>query len=426
MEKRLTTAEITAKAVEISKCLINTTVGLHTYDLGHTRTIGDFARVAANIHGAEIIAEKKLSAISAALKIDNRLMLSEILPRMEDKGWIELKKEGTRVRRVEEHIPPIQDVMAALGEEWVENDPTGIDKISVYGLAETSKRPITFEALMCEVEVDKESFFVAKDYGVEAGYFGIFKAEETGKETLWSPLYWAGKIDMVLKFLERQSYKEYEKLGRLTREIMKYPGIPEEKIGDNALLKAGIGVGYFPASSVTDRKNVERAYVFVASPEFEVKPKFDIFEKARLIVASIRHGQYHAEVTKIERPLALLRKLRAGELKPHSYAEIQYAPLITHGICVSIPVTKWYGTGYKMSFIKTPENNIAADIAEQMLKGEEPVSGTTREPEVEAILKQGVYNYSSELRRINSAKRIEATKEFETLLQRMRGSGVVE
>lgn len=47
--KKLNEPQITAKCVEISKCLLNTEVGLIDYDLAATRSIGDAARLAVSI-----------------------------------------------------------------------------------------------------------------------------------------------------------------------------------------------------------------------------------------------------------------------------------------------------------------------------------------------------------------------------------------
>ncbi len=54
-------AQITAKCVEISKCLINKGSGFYTLDLDDTRSIGDIARFAANIRQSqELIREDQI------------------------------------------------------------------------------------------------------------------------------------------------------------------------------------------------------------------------------------------------------------------------------------------------------------------------------------------------------------------------------
>lgn len=122
----------------------------------------------------------------------------------------------------------------------------------------------------------------------------------------------------------------------------------------------------------------------------------------------------------------MLRALRENRIGPHSYAKIQYALLIIHRICAYEEVQEYYGPAYKPIFINTPENNIAMDVAEELLRGEEPISGVVDEPEVKELLTRGIYNYSSEQRQIRSAARIAARDDFDRLLEAIQGSGVVQ
>ena len=74
---KLTYPQITAKSVEISKCLINKQVGFHDFDLEITKSTGDIARFAANIRQARTLEEEQLAAIGTALKIPYNTRLSE-------------------------------------------------------------------------------------------------------------------------------------------------------------------------------------------------------------------------------------------------------------------------------------------------------------------------------------------------------------
>jgi len=344
---------------------------------------------------------------------------------LEDLGWVEIRWDGRKIRRIDESIPPLEDVLSTLGKLWEEKSPTDIDVATVKSLSILTKKPATKEALMSETGVYGDQFENTLNYGVQTNYFDTFKSFEIEEEVVWTPLYWAGKVDRVLKFLKRQSYERFEKIETIARSLLKYPGKPSEHIRtEQNLLKAGIGCGFFPSVGVKDRSGTQHEYVFAATPQFELDPKKDIFEKARLIVACVRHGQYHAEVTKIKYPVLLLRALRENRIKPHSYAKIQYALLIINRICTYKEVQRYYGPAYKPIFIDTPENKIAMDVAEELLKGDEPVSGSVDEPEVRELLTRGVFNYSSEQRQIRSATRVVAKKEFDRLLEAMQGSGV--
>lgn len=417
-------AQITAKCVEISKCLINKGSGFYTFDLDDTRRTGNIARFAANIRQSEQISEQQLAAIADTLKQDYSTVRSDTLPFLEELGWVEAYKDGRKIIRIEEYIPPLEDILSTLGKQWEENEPSHIDLATVSSLSKLSDRPMTKEALISELGIENEKFNITLEYGEQANYFGTFISQEFGKATVWTPLYWTGKLDFVLKFLNRQSYDEFKALGTLTRDFLKYPGRPEDHLRPErrSLVDAGVAHGYFPSVAVKDRREVSHEYIFAAAPEFEVDPSKDIFEKARLIVACIRHGQYHAEVTPIKYPIKLLRALRENRIKkPHSYARIQYALLIANRICTYEEVPTSYGVGYRPIFIDTPENNAAADTAEQMLHGEEPSSGSVSEPEVKELLIKGIFNYSSEQRYIKSTEQISAKGDFDRLMESIQG-----
>ena len=423
--RKLSNPQITAKSVEISKCLINKEAGFQDFDLDITKSIGDIARFAANTRQSGTLDDKQLAGIANALKISYGTLRTNILYELEDLGWVQIISKGSRIKKIDENIPPLQDILGTLGKKWEEMEPTEIDRASVNSLSLLSKKPATKEALISELGINDESLETTLEYGEQTSYLGTFKSETLEEDVVWTPLYWAGKMDEVLKFLNRQTYENFEIIGNITKGFLQYQGRPIDLIGEQkSLINAGVGQGYFPSVAVKDRNGVSHEYIFAATPHFEAEPENDIFEKARLIVSCIRHGQYNAEVTKIRYPVNLLRALRENRLSAHSYAVIQYALLIANRICTYETVQTSYGEGYKVIFIDTPENNLAADIAEEMLTGETPIAGSLDEPEARQLLTKGTFNYSAEQRQIKSAKKISANREFGRLMECMRGSGV--
>lgn len=418
---RLNDAQITAKCVELSKCLVDIAAGLINYDLKESRTIGDAARIAVSIKHADELDKRTFAGISTALKVDYRLAESGILDIFESLNWVEVKRKGKVISKVIEQIPPTEDVLSELGKLWQEAEPTPIDVASVKGLHELSKRPFEKSALISELGITEAEFQPFFEYGEQANYLGKFVSVEDQKEAIWTPLYWAGKMKTVLSFLQKQTEERFSKLSTLTKQFSKYPGMPEEKISKDPLIDSGIYHGYFPSVRIRDRLGKEHEYVFAAAPQFEVDPNKDIFEKARLIVSCIRHGQYHAEVTHILYPRSVLRAMRNNTMKPHPYADVQYILLKLQGIVGFEPATTKYGKAIRVKWVDTPENNLAAEIADELLKGEEPMVRTHEEIEAKEILVKGMFNYSSEQRRIKATRKIQAKKEYDTLMESVAG-----
>jgi len=421
---KLNNAQITSKCVEISKCLLNAGVSLVSYDLATTRSLGDAARLAVSIKRVrDPIPREMLGAITTALKIDFRIAESELLPLLEQLNWVQVLRKGKAIESIRETLPPAEDILSALGKVWQEKSPTVIDEASIISINELSKRPFARDSLISELGIKNNEFEAMFDYGEQARYLGKFTSKEYGVETIWTPLYWAGKVDKVLDFLQRQKDEQLNVIGSLTEKFKRYPGTPRENIDAKFvnIVDSGIWHGFFPAVEVKGRQGPAHEYVFAATPQFEVDPSKDIFEKARMIAACIRHGQHHAEVTKILYPRSILRAMRTNQMKPHPYANIQYAILVLNGIVRLEAASTRYGSAWRVVWIDTPENNLAADIADQLLMGEEVFAATKEELEASKILVQGVYNYSSEQRRLKTTQKVIAKNEFDELMERMGG-----
>ena len=153
---------------------------------------------------------------------------------------------------------------------------------------------------------------MALDYGTKANCFGSFESIDAGDEIIWTPYYWNRNSKKALRFLEKQSYDEFSGIERLSSYLSTKQGIPIEKVVlMNNVLKAGIKAGFFPSNGIINPITEEKhEYIFRATPQFDLDPSKDILEKARLIVASLRHGQYHGSVTKIRSPLNVLYALK--------------------------------------------------------------------------------------------------------------------
>jgi len=364
-----------------------------------------------------------LAGISTALKIDYRIAESRILPIYEELGWVDVKRTGGRIDTISEHIPPTEDVLSTLGKIWQEQQPTPVDEASVRSLAELSKRPYSREAIVSDFGFKPEVFDATFDYGEQAKYLGEFVSEELGTDTVWTPLYWMGNMEEVEKFLKKQSEPQYVTIGSLVDKFKAHAGMPDDRIEGNVktLVNSGIAHGFFPSVVVKDRKSVIHEYIFAASPQFEVDTKGDVFEKARMIVSCIRHGQHHAEVSRIRHPTAILWAMKTNTMDPHPYADIQYAILVLHGIVTLQETTNRYQKAFKVEWVDTPENNLAYEIALQLLSGVETIGSSKEDLEAQKILVQGVFNYSSEQRRLKTGKEIAAPKEYDRMMELIRG-----
>src|SRR5437867_1653431 len=158
--RKLSDAEITAKSVEINKCLINSAPGsIINYDLGVTQTIGDAATLAISLKQRKQDVNKDvLGAICSALKIDFRVAESRILPKFETLGWGKILWNNGRLQSLTEKMPPTQDILGTLGKIWKEDNPTTVEEATLVSLAELSKRPFASDALASDLGVSDADF----------------------------------------------------------------------------------------------------------------------------------------------------------------------------------------------------------------------------------------------------------------------------
>ncbi|KAG2476773.1 MAG: hypothetical protein NPMRTH1_1550023 [Nitrosopumilales archaeon] len=420
--KKLTPAEITAKSVEISKCFTGfSTHNLASYYLSNTTATGDAARLAVCMrNNNEILTEENLAGICTGIKVDYRLAISQTIPLFEDLGWLKVKKIGRKLDKILETLPPTEDILTTLGKNWEENGPTEVEAGSLSALSELSVRPYSSDAIQSELNISNENFGTMLDYGEQARYFGRFTSMENQKETVWTPLYWAKNPEKVESFLAKQTEQNLQKIGELVTKIKEYPGIPIDFIekDDVKYVNSGIYHGFFPSIRISNRSQVSHDYIFSARPQFDVNKDADIFEKARMIVGCIRHGQYHAEITKIKYPRSILNALRNDHMGAHSYADVQYAILALNRIVRF----ETEGSGFiKVRWIDSPENNLAADVADLLFQQQEVLATTEEELHVQKVLVQGIYNSSSEQRRLTLAEDISAKDEFNKLMEILSG-----
>ena len=190
----LSDEEICSKCVEISKSLTNTSIGVVGIDLKNSRKIGDSARLAASIRRAGEITPHNFDAVATTLKIDARIAEDSILKDFEELGWVEIKRDGRKIERIDEFIPPTTNLLGSLGKLWKEYGPTTIDEASVSSLNLLGKRPHTKEALLSELGINEKDLDATINYGEQVNYMGRITSSELRQELVWAPFYWNNNI----------------------------------------------------------------------------------------------------------------------------------------------------------------------------------------------------------------------------------------
>lgn len=173
--------DIVTKSVEISKSLVNTTVGMSSTDLEITRHIGDLTRFSITLRSASFLTGSQLDAVSVAMKIPPREVKRDILPYMESQGMVEIEMDGSRIKKIRVNIPPVEDLIKIYSEKWSRDQPSNIDVASIKALSLLSKSPYEEKAILNELNLDSNSYESMFCYGESACYLGSFESGDKKK-----------------------------------------------------------------------------------------------------------------------------------------------------------------------------------------------------------------------------------------------------
>lgn len=413
----LTPVETTARAVEISKGLTALPTDEAIFsgaDLKNTRETGVLARASAILRGQQTVTARSLRHIAQEVGASWTELEGIYLPKLSDMGWGEMRKEGRKFVGFHEQIPPVDEVLRTLGKDWEEQEPTPYDLGSVQGLHLLSERPFSRDAFASELGMDPQTAKDVVEYGLAGTYF------DEADKTLWSPLFFNKNDDEVVRFLDSTSEAEYQALQATCQALKARPGTPIDLLGQpQAAVDAAVRAGFL--TSVRVRSPTEEyPYLFAPNAQFSGTSGTDLFDKARAVVAALRHGQHHAGVTRIRYPNALLNAFVEGRMAPHSYAVYQYAALQVNGVASIKPVQVLGSTRYQVSFIDTPENRQVIKLASWLLRANTETPDIS-DPEIVLMFGQGIISGAAKERVARRQKRVAANDSLVQLMRTVRG-----
>jgi len=335
---------------------------------------------------------------------------------MEELGWGEIRRDGRRLLNFTERVPTLDGVLKTLGQDWDERSPSPHDRGSVNGLHLLSERPMEKAAFVSELGLDPQ---VAQDV-VEYGMSGAYMDE--AQSTVYSPLFWQTNADQVSSFLDKHDEPDFAAIAQTTKALRSRPGMPADRLkAPSGLLDSASVSGLLPSVRVRTPRN-NHSYFFAPNAQFAgTAESDDLFEKARVIVGALRHGQFHADVTNIKYPRLLLNRFVEGSMAPHSHAVYQYAALKVHGIATISPVRTYSPVRYQVQFIDSPEIRRAADLAPLMLASAGTPALEIVDADLLLMFGQGIIAGASKERTERRRQKVAANDALVRMMRQMRG-----
>lgn len=325
---------------------------------------GGVYEMAWRLRNSQVSTGKRVGAIALEAHIGPRAMMREVLPTMEQLGWVSYEcDEQGQLRALEALIPPndklIEDAARLLDIVMA----TPVQRAALELLRATSRQPLTVDAA-------KE---VASEWGDEAAESALNHLEsinlvrrvehEVDRPVVFNPNIWTNDQQVVRAALKAEDARANAEVGALLEEVAALPGIPEKHATstDQRWIDFAVSQGLVERSVVQTSDGDEQGFLF--SPHLK-RDAFgtessDPSGHVRQLVGSMIYAATFAS-WKLRSPGAFLYKLiRDGEAGNVPNIGTDYPMLETAGTIQVVPGT--WGGAHRMVLLQS-------DIAEAALE----------------------------------------------------------
>jgi len=306
----------------------------------------------------------RIEAIAQEAKIGRRQLLRDVLPTLEQLGWVTCYyNDQQELVSVDAFIPPSDELIADAGRMLDIVLATPVQRAALALLRATSLQPLD----------ESSALQAASEFGDEAAtealrhLTSIQLARRTvsddGRIVIFNPNVWvAGDEELTRAALRAEDAGAQAHVGALLEEISRSPGIPETHVTstERRWIDFAVGVGLIQRSVVQTSSGDEKRFLF--SPHLERDPfgtaAGDPSGHVRQLVGSMIYAATFAS-RKLESPGAFLYTLiRDGVAGNVPQIGQDYPMLETAGTIRVVPGT--WNNSYRMELLQ-------ADVAEAAL-----------------------------------------------------------
>jgi hypothetical protein len=297
---------------------------------------GQVYEMAWRLRHAQLSSAVRVQAIGIEAKIGPRVLDTQILPTLEQLGWVRCDRyDNGSLYSVAAFIPPDIELLDSVNRLLDLVMATSVARAALVLLEATSVQPLEREAALQ----------YAAAYGDEAAeealrcLINIHLVREVvvddGRKVVFNPNIWVGDEQVARAALKAEDARVSAKVGALLEEVIAFPGLPEEHVTSTEprWVDFTVSVGLVERSVVQTRNGDEKKFLF--SPHL----KRDVFGVAsndpsghvRQLVGSMIYASTFAS-WKLRSPGAFLHCLiRDGEAGGHERIAEDYPMLETAG-----------------------------------------------------------------------------------------------
>lgn len=338
--------------------------------LADTRVVGMAATLAGLIRGRDVVTDAQSLAAVAAAQLDvDMLAFNDVVGVLEDVGFVQgVRRQGRKITSFTETVPYYDDLYAALGETWIDRQPTELEQQLLVVVEGLSYAPKPLDEIEDSFGLDLSDLSQLLDVGKGTGLVHIIRT-----------------IDGDLAYSPFFGFENPELFGDLVREH----GTDQLAVEFDALrVQQGLAINREQFPLLTDA--VARGLVMApavqlpdgSSQPFAALPyvpdrsllvaRKPVVDKALAVLACLRCAQNYGGYSKLS-PAGLIDVIdkllnpNRGFLNPHSDHKRQYELMVRAGLIYFAPDPMPGGVWVVPTFIDSDDNREALRLARDLI-----------------------------------------------------------
>ena len=327
---------------------------------------GQVYEMAWRLRGSQVSTAARVQAIGIEAQIGGRVLDREVLPTMEQMGWVECRRDEAGVLvSVEALIPPNDQLVDDAERLLNVLLATPVQRAALELMRATSRQPLTVTAAM----------EVASGYGEQAAEEAlrhlvnidlVRRIElEVDRPVVFNPNIWTGDPALSKAALRAEDARANKEVGALIEEVAASPGIPEKHVKSTAKkwIDFAVSQGLVERSVVQTSTGGEEGFLFtphLKRDAFGVASS-DPSGHVRQMVGSMIYATTFASNYRLRSPGAFLYALiRDGEAGNVPNIATDYAMLELAGT-IRVETGTW-GSAARMVLLQTDVAETALDV----------------------------------------------------------------
>jgi hypothetical protein len=344
--------------------------------LGNLEFAGHVLEISVRLRSSGVSRARRVHAIALDAGIPLRTLEGEILPVLENLGWVECSRnEEGELEWVSEQIPPLTELVNSADSLLRVARTTGVERAVLSVLDATTIMPLTRDAAIeaASVEASEEDTERAIDY-LDALNLAEVRQSDDGHIVVYNPNIWALDSDLAAAALRAEDSVVRGAIGALIEEVSATPGMPQDLVTSTTAdwIDYAVSKGLLHRSLVVTSEEKERAFLFtphMSRNAFQAPSGVDPSGHVRQLIGSMMYANKFAKWTLHTPGVFLARLIAQGEAGDASSIGTDYPMLETAGIVRVEPAERFFKlvllqsdvAEQALTFLQAPEGSVGAE-----------------------------------------------------------------